>query len=827
MTQSNQKPTVRAGRRRPTTGSSTTQRQRAEAPSRDAGGTPGATPPLRPSSGGVPGFPGSRGGRPTLLGLVMMVIIACVFIAYMIWGGGDLEDIPLSSESGGNFTEDTTSVPQEQVADEGLMAPTRTIRPTSTPQHQAANSTSEASWTIILYQDADDKILEQDIYLDLNEAERSGSTDRVHIVAQVDRFQGAYQGDGNWTSARRFYITQDDDLSRVYSQVLADLGEVNMANPETLVDFVTWAIETYPAEHYALILSDHGMGWPGGWSDPAPGGRGDPSIPLSAALGNHLYLHELDEALGEILTKSGLDKLDIIGMDACLMGHFEVFAALAPHAHYAIASQEVEPALGWAYTGFLDKLVLDPSMGAEELSRIIVESYIDEDQRVIDDQARSEMLRQGSVGGVFGLFGQPTAKQVAAQLGENSTLTAVRLAKLPELIERFNAFSYLLQDDNQSMVAKARTYAQSFTSIFGNQVPPSYIDLGSFIAIIKRETGNRDVSAAIDVLMISLNETILAEKHGVKKPGATGISIYFPNSKLFQNANTGPQSYQAIAARFSKDTLWDDFLIYHYTKRVFDPQPVEPSRTQPGVAVRGPGEGIIAISEIEFSSGSVAPGDSVLVSADVGGGNIGQIYLFVGFYDGNANAIFLADMDYLESEPTREVNGVFYPTWSEADEFRLEFEWEPVVFNITDGNNSYTALLKPQSYGATPGEAVYSVEGVYRFANNSGEVNARLLFSDGVLRQVVGITGVEDTGAPREIIPQSGDQFTILEKWFDLDSAGKVRQQAQQEGGILEFGVLPFTWEELDAAAGEYIVGFIVEDMDGNSVQSYDTVQVR
>ena len=36
------------------------------------------------------------------------------------------------------------------------------------------------------------------------------------------------------------------------------------------------------------------------------------------------------------------------------MAHLEVFSALAPHARYAVASQETEPALGWAYTGFLE-----------------------------------------------------------------------------------------------------------------------------------------------------------------------------------------------------------------------------------------------------------------------------------------------------------------------------------------------------------------------------------------------------------------------------------------------------------------------------------------
>ena len=115
----------------------------------------------------------------------------------------------------------------------------------------------------MLYQDADDKILEQDIYVDLNEAERVGSSDRVQIVTQMDRYRAGYSGDGNWSNTRRFYITQDDDLNSVGSDEVEDLGEANMADGQTLVDFVTWAIQNYPADQYILILSDHGMGWPG------------------------------------------------------------------------------------------------------------------------------------------------------------------------------------------------------------------------------------------------------------------------------------------------------------------------------------------------------------------------------------------------------------------------------------------------------------------------------------------------------------------------------------------------------------------------------------
>ena len=208
----------------------------------------------------------------------------------------------------------------------------------------------------MLYQDADDKILEKDIYLDLNEAERVGSSDKVHIVTQIDRYAGGYADDGNWTGARRYYVTQDDDLTRVGSQLVDDLGEVNMGDGDTLVDFVTWAVDTYPADKLVLILSDHGMGWPGGWSDPAPAARSNNSTPLGTVAGNQLYLDELDAALQTIRERTGGEQFELIGLDACLMGQLEVFSMLAPHARYAVASEETEPGLGWAYASFLQAL---------------------------------------------------------------------------------------------------------------------------------------------------------------------------------------------------------------------------------------------------------------------------------------------------------------------------------------------------------------------------------------------------------------------------------------------------------------------------------------
>ncbi|KAA3663609.1 MAG: hypothetical protein DWQ04_09960, partial [Chloroflexi bacterium] len=136
------------------------------------------------------------------------------------------------------------------------------------------------------------------------------------------------------------------------------------------------------------------------------------------------------------------------------------------------------------------------------------------------------------------------------------------------------------------------------------------------------------------------------------------------------------------------------------------------------------------------------------------------------------------------------------------------------------------APLTPQTYGATYEDATYTTDGIYTYADGETR-HARLLFQDGVLRQVFGFTGTEGTGAPREIIPETGDTFTVLERWIDLDANGNVVQNTTQEGGMLTFSDQPITWEALDAAAGDYIVGFVVTDLDGNSYQAFGEVTVR
>ena len=230
--------------------------------------------------------------------------------------------------------------------------------------------------------------------------------------------------------------------------------------------------------------------------------------------------------------------------------------------------------------------------------------------------------------------------------------------------------------------------------MFGSNVPPSYIDLGHFAQLLAQNSSNGDVDQAVNEVLAAINQAVIAEKHGPNKPGSTGVSIYFPNSQLYGNPITGPQSYTAVADTFTNASLWDDFLAFHYTGQPFNAGDV--GAAIPTTAVRGPGTGNITIAPITASSNEAAPGEPVLLTTEISGENIGYVKLLVGFVDTSANSLLVIDSDYLESAETEEVDGLYYPVWPD-EPFDLEFEWEPVVFAISDGTNQVVTLFKPQT----------------------------------------------------------------------------------------------------------------------------------
>ena len=198
-----------------------------------------------------------------------------------------------------------------------------------------------------------------------------------------------------------------------------------------------------------------------------------------------------------------------------------------------------------------------------------------------------------------------------------------------------------------------------------------------------------------------------------------------------------------------------------------------------------------------------------------------------------------------------------------ARQLKAELEAEGVVFKATSDSEVILRLIQKNLDLGLRGaiketmekiEGAYSVVGITRnkfFAFRDfhgirplvlGAIDEKtyVVASESVALDAVGAQYVRDilpgeivytneneTGAPREITPQKGDTFTIQEQWLDLDQNGRVTQSTTQQGGVLTFGDQPFTWKEQNAAHGDYVIGFIVKDLDGNATEVYTAVTVQ
>ena len=116
------------------------------------------------------------------------------------------------------------------------------------------------SWTVLQYSMGDTD-LEPFMMVDVNEMGEVGSNENLNIVALIDRSPDYGEEPvldiGDWVGAKVVHVQPG------HAEVLADLGPTDMGDPATLAWFITEGIAAFPAEHYALIISDHGAAWPG------------------------------------------------------------------------------------------------------------------------------------------------------------------------------------------------------------------------------------------------------------------------------------------------------------------------------------------------------------------------------------------------------------------------------------------------------------------------------------------------------------------------------------------------------------------------------------
>lgn len=132
------------------------------------------------------------------------------------------------------------------------------------------------SWTVLIYANGNND-LEPEISKSLLDIERIGAGTNTNVIVQLARapykliksmrpnLLGQTDIDGDWSGVRRYLVKENSNISQkrdFKSVLLDDLGNVNMADPTTLKDFIRWGSKKFPSKHLMLILMGHGAwGW--------------------------------------------------------------------------------------------------------------------------------------------------------------------------------------------------------------------------------------------------------------------------------------------------------------------------------------------------------------------------------------------------------------------------------------------------------------------------------------------------------------------------------------------------------------------------------------
>lgn len=335
-------------------------------------------------------------------------------------------------------------------------------------------------------------------------------------------------------------------------RVIGSLGEVDTGDPETLADFISRALASYPATtHKALGFWDHGSGV---FDEHDPHevllDRGLRSVSrrsrsrsrparrlfvsrakLAAQPRLRAMLH--DDTNGGVLTnyeahgvlkaafaRSGQQgKLDIIFSDTCLNGMIEVAEQFKEFAEVVVGSEELEPGDGWDYKELFQSMSAKPPQNGVEWGRQTVEAF-----------------ERGY---------QHRPDQHPCTLGAFRSVNAIPTA-FSKLIPALS----LAGKKGFAWVQEARAYTQAFAR-------RDTYDVKDFAAQLREIADSAEAKAACDSIVTAFDAArVHSTALGDTVPNAHGLAFWLPSNRYAFREVAG--TYGKLA--FDQATGWTAYL---------------------------------------------------------------------------------------------------------------------------------------------------------------------------------------------------------------------------------------------------------------------------
>ena len=347
----------------------------------------------------------------------------------------------------------------------------------SRPELDGTSMGADGTWTIFLYICGSD--LESGsgaAFSDITEMTQATPSDKVRFVVQTG---GASQWSSELVDASKTqrFVIENGEVKEVHSEDVTNMGD-----PSTLMDYLTWGVENYPADKMGVIFWDHGGG----------SITGVCFDELNDS--NALTLREINDAM--LSTQQFMsEKFEFIGFDACLMGNIEGANIMANYANYMFGSEELEPGAGWSYTDIGNFLAENPGASGGDLGKVVCDSFL----------------------------------QGCTDAGDYKccTLAVTDLSKLNDVITSFNTFAKDIYEkgedaDSLSTMIREITGSESFGSNNGNEGYTNMVDLGGLVDACSAYSENGEA------VKNAINEAVLYKIQGGDHPNACGLSIFYP-----------------------------------------------------------------------------------------------------------------------------------------------------------------------------------------------------------------------------------------------------------------------------------------------------------
>jgi hypothetical protein len=358
----------------------------------------------------------------------------------------------------------------------------------------AAPPTTRAKWTVMVYISGDNN-LEDFVVSDIEtELAPIGSSANVQVVALADRAPGYDTSRGDWQTTKLFHVTKG--MLATPESAVADWGERDFGDKQTLIDFVTWTKSNYPADHYALYFWGHGWNWHPGY------------VMRDDTDNDTLDMEEVKAALPSI------GFIDMVGFDGCNMASIEVQMLWHGHATAVSHSQEWVGGEGIQYDLVLEQLTANPYMGADQVA-------IATTQSASSDKTWSAVAVDG---------------------------------RFDALISAVNQWSIALKD---GLGTNRKKYDQAFTATRSFWQAPMDKDLYDMAYEINSRVSDQTIKNKSQAVMSAVSSVVLSERHVNAYADVHGITIYHISKATEKDSN---YNYYRTTLDFALQTGWDEFL---------------------------------------------------------------------------------------------------------------------------------------------------------------------------------------------------------------------------------------------------------------------------